>query len=139
MHRAEFERELLAVCTDQHIGVIPYSPLAGGFLTGKYRKDQPMPAGSRGEHNQRMRQYAESELGQNTLGKLEEIGQAHGKTILQTALAWMLSNPIISAPIIGANTVQQLNESLGAAGYRLSTDELSELNKLGAKQVNEDD
>lgn len=139
MHRAEFERELQAVCADQHIGVIPYSPLAGGFLTGKYRKGQPMPVGSRGEHNERMRRYAESETGQNTLGKLEEIGQGHGKTILQTALAWLLSNPLISAPIIGANTVLQLNESLGAVGYRLSVDEMSELNKLDAKLNSADD
>jgi aryl-alcohol dehydrogenase-like predicted oxidoreductase len=130
MHRDEFERELLAVCKDQHLGVIPYSPLAGGFLTGKYRKGQPIPAGSRGETNERIQKYAASELGQNTLGKLEEIGNAHGKTIPQTALAWLLSNPLITAPIVGASTLQQLNESLGAVGYRLSDEEMTMLNEL---------
>jgi aryl-alcohol dehydrogenase-like predicted oxidoreductase len=129
MHRIEFEHELADVCKDQHLGVIPYSPLAGGFLTGKYRKDQPIPAGSRGENNERIRKLAQSERGQNTLGKLEEIGRAHGKSILQTALAWLLSNPLITAPIIGANTIPQLNESLGAAGYRLAADEMKALNE----------
>jgi aryl-alcohol dehydrogenase-like predicted oxidoreductase len=132
MHRAEFERELMAVCKDQHLGVIPYSPLAGGFLTGKYRKGVPVPGGSRGENNERIKRYAASELGQNTLGKLEEIGNAHGKTILQTALAWLLTNPVITAPIIGANNIQQLNESLGAVGFRLTDDEMATLNQLDA-------
>ena len=128
MHRDEFERELMPMCRDQRLGVIPYSPLAGGFLTGKYRKGQPPPSGSRGENNDRIRKYAESERGQNTLGKLEEIGNAHGKSIPQTALAWLLSNPLITAPIIGASTVEQLKESLGAIGYRLSDAEMAALN-----------
>ena len=64
MHRAEFERELMPLCKDQRIGVIPYSPLAGGFLTGKYRKGQPIPAGSRGQNNERIAKWAESETGQ---------------------------------------------------------------------------
>jgi len=130
MHRAEFERELMPLCKDQHIGVIPYSPLAGGFLTGKYRKGQPIPAGSRGQNNERIAKWAESDLGNNTIQKLEEIGNAHGKTIPQTALAWMLTNPVITSPIIGANTVEQLNDTLGAAEYRLSDDEFKALNAV---------
>ncbi len=132
MHRDEFEREMMALCKDQRLGVIPYSPLAGGFLTGKYRKGQPIPPGSRGENNPRIRKYAESERGQNTLGKLEEIGHSHNKSILQTALAWLLSNPVITAPIIGASNVEQLNESLGAAGYRLGDAEIAALNEASA-------
>ncbi len=130
MHRAEFERELMPLCKDQRIGVIPYSPLAGGFLTGKYRKGQPIPAGSRGANNERIAKWAESDLGNNTIQKLEEIGNAHGKTIPQTALAWMLTNPVITSPIIGANTVEQLNDTLGAAEYRLSDDEFKALNAV---------
>jgi aryl-alcohol dehydrogenase-like predicted oxidoreductase len=130
MHRDEFERELMAVCKDQHLAVIPYSPLAGGFLTGKYRKGQPMPSGSRGENNEQIKRYAESAHGQNTLGLLEEIGNAHGKTILQTAIAWLLTNPVVTAPIIGANNILQLRESLGAASFRLNDDEMEALNQL---------
>ena len=132
MHRAEFERELLPLCKDQKIGVIPYSPLAGGYLTGKYRQGQAVPGGVRGENNARFQQWMASESGEKAIGKLEEIGSAHHKSIAQTALAWMLSNPVITAPIIGANTVAQLNDALGAAEYRLSEDEVNALNAITA-------
>jgi aryl-alcohol dehydrogenase-like predicted oxidoreductase len=135
MHRAEFERELMPLCKDQGIGVIPYSPLAGGFLTGKYRKGQPIPAGSRGEGNERIRQYTESEKGQKALDTLEEIGKTHGKTIAQTALAWLLSNPVITAPIVGASTVEQLHDGLGATEYRLSEKEVEALNEFTAWEI----
>jgi aryl-alcohol dehydrogenase-like predicted oxidoreductase len=132
MHRAEFERELLPLCKDQKIGVIPYSPLAGGYLTGKYRKGQAVPSGTRGENNARFKQWMEGEQGEKAITKLEEIGRARNKTIAQTALAWMLSNPVITAPIVGANTVEQLNDALGAAEYRLSEDEVNALNAITA-------
>jgi aryl-alcohol dehydrogenase-like predicted oxidoreductase len=134
MHRAEFERELMPLCKDQGIGVIPYSPLAGGFLTGKYRAGQPIPAGSRGETSERIRRYIESPVGQKALAALEAIGRTHEKTIAQTALAWLLSNPVITAPIVGANTVAQLQELLGAADYRLSAEEMQTLNEATAWQ-----
>jgi len=130
MHRAEFERELLSVCKDQGIGVIPYSPLAGGFLTGKYRKGQPVPEGTRGASNARIREYADNDKGMAVISKLDEISHAHDKTIAQTALAWQLSSAIITAPIIGANTVEQLSDGLGAAGYRLSEDDVKALNEV---------
>jgi aryl-alcohol dehydrogenase-like predicted oxidoreductase len=124
-HRAEFERELMAVCKDQSIGVIPYSPLAGGFLTGKYRDG--VPQGSRGETNARIKSLASSERGKAIIAALETIGNAHNKTIAQTALAWLQTNSVMTAPIIGANTVDQLNNLLGAVGYRLSEDEQKQL------------
>jgi len=132
MHRAEFERELLPLCQDQGLGVIPYSPLAGGFLTGKYQPGQPAPAGARGENNEHIRQYADSERGRKTLDALGQIGQPHGKSISQTALAWLLSKPYMTAPIVGANSVAQLSESLGAAGYRLSAAEVATLDQASA-------
>jgi aryl-alcohol dehydrogenase-like predicted oxidoreductase len=132
MHRAEFERELMPLCKDQKIGVIPYSPLAGGYLTGKYRKGQAVPSGTRGENNARFKQWMEGEQGESAITKLEEIGRARNKTIAQTALAWMLSNPVITSPIVGANTVEQLNDALGAAEYRLSEDEVNALNAITA-------
>jgi aryl-alcohol dehydrogenase-like predicted oxidoreductase len=129
MHRAEFERELMPLCKDQKLGVIPYSPLAGGFLSGKYRSGQAIPSGTRGENSERIKAY----IGQNgdaVIAKLEEIGHAHGNSVPQTALAWLLSNPLVTAPIIGANTVAQLQDALGAAGFRLSDDELAALDAL---------
>ncbi|HEY3291624.1 MAG TPA: aldo/keto reductase [Anaerolineae bacterium] len=135
MHRMEFEQELQPLCKDQNLAVIPYSPLAGGFLSGKYRRGEATPAGSRGENNERIRNYAASDIGERVLDTLESIGHSHKKSIPQTALAWLLSNPVITAPIIGASTVQQLQDSLSAVGYRLDENEMNQLNQLTAQTV----
>jgi aryl-alcohol dehydrogenase-like predicted oxidoreductase len=128
VNRAEVEPELAALCLDQGIGVIPYSPLAGGFLTGKYTRDG-VPAGARGETNERIQGYM-TEANFALLDALHEMGQAHGKTITQMALGWQLSLPFVTSPIIGANTVEQLDESLGAAGLRLSEEEMARIDEL---------
>jgi aryl-alcohol dehydrogenase-like predicted oxidoreductase len=130
VHRDEFERELQPLCAAEGIGVIPYSPLQGGFLTGKYKRGQGAPAGSRGVDSVRIKEYYENPRAFDVIDKLEEVGRAHGKSIAETALAWVLTNPTITSPIIGANTVEQLNALLGAAGYRLSAEEMIELDKV---------
>ena len=128
--RAEFERELENVCRDQGLGVIPYSPLQGGFLTGKYRRGQPAPRGARGEGNDRMVRFLSDERNMLLLDTLDAIGHARGITISQVAIAWLLSKPIISSPIIGANNVAQLNDLLGAVGLRLTAEEMKSLDDL---------
>lgn len=129
VHRAEFERELLPLCQDQRLGVIPYSPLAGGFLTGKYRKEGSIPESARAEGI--VKRYL-NDKNFALLGRLERVGKKRGKTILQMALGWLLTNPVVTSPIIGANTVEQLRESLGAVGLRLSQEEMATLNELSA-------
>jgi aryl-alcohol dehydrogenase-like predicted oxidoreductase len=126
VHRAEFERELMAVCRDQGVGVIPYSPLAGGFLTGKYRKDKPLPQKARGAQKYLTdRNFALIEI-------MDEIGQAHQASVAQIAIAWMLANPVITSPIIGANTVAQLSDTIGALSVKLAEEEIETLNHLSA-------
>lgn len=132
VHRAEFERELKPLCEDQQIGVIPYSPLAGGFLTGKYTRNSGIPAGTRGEGSGRIQEYAADARNFDIVDKLWEIGATHGKSVVQVVLAWMLSQPVITAPIIGARTVAQLEDSLGAVGFRLSADEMAALGAASA-------
>lgn len=124
-HRAEFERELKPLCEEEGVGVIPYSPLAAGFLTGKYRRDN-VPASARAEGIQR--RYL-NDRGFAILDALDQIAAGRGLTVAQVALAWLLAQPVITAPIIGANSVAQLSESLGAAGARLSEEEMNELGK----------
>ena len=128
-YRAEFERELKPLCEEEHIGVIPYSPLAGGFLTGKYRRNEPVPDSARASAVQR--RYL-NDSGFTILEALEKLGQARGKSIAQMALAWQLSQPVITSPIIGANSVEQLNDSLGAVGVRLSEEEMKALDAVSA-------
>jgi aryl-alcohol dehydrogenase-like predicted oxidoreductase len=126
LNRREVEPELAEVCLVEGVGMIPYSPLAAGFLTGKYKPDY-IPPGSRGETNRRMKERYMNQTGWDTLAALERIGAEHGKTITQTALAWQLSLPYVTSPIIGASSAEQLEESLGAIGYRLSESEMQQL------------
>ena len=129
VHRAEFERELQDLCRDQGIGVIPYSPLAGGFLTGKYRRDMPVPESARAKGVQR--RYM-NERGFAALDKLEEVGRGHGATVAQTAIAWCLANPAVTSAIIGATSIAQLEDTAKGAGIKLSADDVAALNAVTA-------
>jgi aryl-alcohol dehydrogenase-like predicted oxidoreductase len=121
--RANFERELAQACLHHGIGVLPYSPLAGGFLTGKYRRDQPLPNTPRAQGNKdRM-----TEQNFAVIDELIAIAEARDGTPAQVAVAWLLAQPFVTAPIIGANTPEQLHSLLPAASLRLTEDELARL------------
>ncbi|MFN2158932.1 MAG: aldo/keto reductase [Anaerolineales bacterium] len=116
VHRSEFERELAGVCRRYNVAVIPYSPLAGGFLTGKYKRDSATESQRAGS----AKKYF-NESNWNLLDLLEQIGSEEGGlSISQTALAWLLSNDLITSPIIGPRTLNQLEDNLGAAGRQLN-------------------
>lgn len=120
VHRAEFERELAEVCRAFGVGVLPYSPLAAGFLTGKYRPETQPPDSARLGG---VRRYF-NERNWALLETLEKLGQQKGSwSVSQTALAWMLSDPVITSPIIGPRDLDQLVDNLGAAGKRLLQEE----------------
>jgi len=121
VHRAEFEHELADVCRTYGIGVIPYSPLGGGFLTGKYSQEEREVDSQRAKGVQRYFSKRNWQL----LEIMEQIGSANdGKSISQVALAWLLNSPLISSPIIGPRTMEQLQDNLGAAGFQLSSEEI---------------
>jgi len=134
IYRDEFERELRAVCAAYEIAVIPYSPLAGGFLTGKYRKDQPLPESKRAKG----RKHSMTDKNFTLIDEMEVMALRHEATISQVALAWILADPVITSPIIGATSVEQLNENLGALKVKLAEDEISFLNKTTAWKVDEE-
>jgi 1-deoxyxylulose-5-phosphate synthase len=128
VRREEFERELLAVCETYGLGVIPYSPLEGGFLTGKYRRDAPLPDSRRAEGRQKYMTEKNFDL----LDKLDKIAASHHATVAQVALAWLLANPVVTSPIIGATTLEQLDENLGVLGVQLTGEEKNVLDELTA-------
>lgn len=115
-HRDEFERELEDLCLDQGIGVIPYSPLANGFLTGKYRRGQDLPASDRAP---RVKERYFNERGFTVLDRVEAVARSRGASTAQVALAWLLARPAVTAPIVGANSPEQLRETLAATAVRL--------------------
>lgn len=123
VHRREFEGALESFCTREDLAVIPYSPLAGGFLTGKYRKGQPLPKSQRAG---RMKGYM-NDRGYRVLDALDAISTSRHISVAAVALGWMLSKPTIAAPIIGANSVEQLADLLPAADLDLAADELAQL------------
>ena len=119
-HRAEFERELADVCRIYKLGVIPYSPLAGGFLTGKYR---PGLESGKSERTGGAQRYF-TDRNWAVLDRIEAMGKEKGGcTPSQIALAWLLSDPLITSPIIGPRSLDQLRDNLGAVGLRLTDEE----------------
>jgi aryl-alcohol dehydrogenase-like predicted oxidoreductase len=129
--RRDVEKELAPYCTDAEVGVIPYSPLEGGLLSGKYRPNQEDPANSRHTINGRAQEKLTPQV-VRTLESLAHVSSQRGETMTQTALVWMLSKEFVTSPIIGATTVEQLLDSLPAAGKRLSLEELELLDDVSS-------
>lgn len=133
-HRAEFERETREACVTYGIGVIPYSPLAGGFLTGKYSRESET-ASARAEGIKR--RYF-NERGWRILDAVIAVAKESGSTPTAVALAWLLAQPGMTAPIIGANSIEQLQASLAASGLQLTTAQLDALSAASSWQGNDD-
>ena len=128
VHRSEFEDALADLCGREGLAVIPYSPLAGGFLSGKYRKNRPLPESQRAE---RAKRYL-TEQGSRVLDALDGAAKSHETTPAAVALAWLLAKPSVSAPIIGANSPEQLADLLPAVDVHLTAGELQALDAAGA-------
>jgi aryl-alcohol dehydrogenase-like predicted oxidoreductase len=120
----DLEREHVPLCRQWGLGILPWSPLARGFLSGKYRKDAPPPPGSRLEQwKDRWASY-DTELNWRVLAAIEQIGAEVGATPAQVALAWLLGKPVVSSVIFGARTVAQLEENLPAGDLRLHSEHM---------------
>lgn len=129
VHRSEFETALAALCEREKIGVIPYSPLAAGFLTGKYRKGADVPASARAD---RIKGRYMNDKGFAAVDALESVADAHSTTIAAVALAWLLAQPAVVAPIVGANTRAQLADLLPASDLRLTPEEMRALDSASS-------
>jgi aryl-alcohol dehydrogenase-like predicted oxidoreductase len=124
------EWELLPLCQAEGIGLICWSPLAGGWLSGKYRLGEAPPPESRVGRADRwddLPEQRETERTWRIVDALREIARSRGVTPAQVALNWLLQQPGVTAPIIGARTVTQLEENLGSAGWALNAEELKQL------------
>jgi aryl-alcohol dehydrogenase (NADP+) len=126
------ERELFPLCLDDGVGVIPYNPLAGGFLTGKHRPGAPTE-GTRftlGTAAQNYQQRYWNERDFATVDALREVAADAGMSLAQLAVAWCLAQPAVTSPIIGASRAEQLAEPVAALDRRLDADLLAKLDAL---------
>jgi aryl-alcohol dehydrogenase-like predicted oxidoreductase len=128
----EIEWEIVPACRSTELGLLPWSPLGGGWLTGKYTKDaRPIGATRLGENPARgVEAYDRRSTQQRTWDVIEvvqSIARSRGVTMAQVALAWLVDRPMVSSVILGARTVEQLQENLGAAGLHLTEDEIARL------------
>lgn len=130
-HRHEFEDELEPLCRQEGVGVIPYSPLAAGFLTGKYRRGQPLPESGRAEG---VKRYYLNEQGFALIDCLDEVAGRHNASPAQIALAWLLAQPSVTSPITSANTPEQWKELAGSTDIALTVDDINSLNNASGWQ-----
>ena len=126
--RAEFEAELAPLCLRESIGVIPYFSLASGFLAGKYRSEADLANSARGTF---VKKYL-NERGFRILGALEQVAKTHDSTPTRVALAWLLAQPSVTAPIASVTNLDQLDELLGAADLKLDPEALQKLSQASA-------
>jgi aryl-alcohol dehydrogenase-like predicted oxidoreductase len=121
--------QLLPACAHFGIGIIPYTPLASGILTGKYRAGEAPRAGTRAGDLEPVRQkLATTNL--SAVDRLRSWAEARGHTVGELAVAWLLAHPVVSTVIVGARTPDQVQTNLGAVGWRLSPDDVGEVERL---------
>jgi aryl-alcohol dehydrogenase-like predicted oxidoreductase len=130
------ERELLPACREEGVGVMPWGPLGGGFLSGKYRRGEEPPESSRiaGVPDEFEEAWTRRAVERNwrTLDAVGEISEATGRSYPQIALNWLLRQDGVTAPIIGARTPEQLEDNLGATGWKLDREQVQRLSEASA-------
>ena len=132
------EWELLPLCRDEGIGTLAWSPLAGGWLTGKYRRDADIPSESRAGRGDRWDDGEDqrgTERAYDIIDVLLTISDEVGKPASQVSLNWMIQQKIVTAPLIGARTIGQLEQNLGALDWELEENQLERLNAVSAPSL----
>lgn len=129
MFERDLEREMLPYCNAHNVGILPYFPLAGGFLTGKYQRGEDAPAGSRGESSS----YVQGYMTPTNYDKLEALGawaDEHGHSMTELAHAWLLAHPQVSSVISGATRLAHVQSNAQSADWALTQDELAQVNAI---------
>jgi aryl-alcohol dehydrogenase-like predicted oxidoreductase len=140
----ETEWELLPICLNEGLGVIPWSPLRGGWLTGKFRRGMSAPnedtrikVDPSPDHEPAWTEAwanYNNDTTWNIIDTVVSIGEEIGKSPAQVAINWLLQRPGVTAPILGVRTLEQLQDNLGASGWSLSTEQMERLNQVSARR-----
>ena len=128
------ERDLIPAMNAYGLGLLPFFPLAGGFLTGKYKRNAPLPEGTRFATTTRYQDQYWSEKNWKTVEGLEAFAAARGRSMLELAFSWLASQKVVRSVIAGATKPEQLEANVRAVGWSLTADELAEIDKI-AKPV----
>jgi aryl-alcohol dehydrogenase-like predicted oxidoreductase len=132
----DVERELMPLCLSEGLAVLPWSPLGGGVLSGKYRRDDPPPEGSRAARLSNSTASVQRRLADERsftiVQAVQDVSDATGRSSAQVALNWLLDRPAVTAPIIGVRSLQQLENNLDAAGWRLDPEHRRRLDEVSA-------
>ena len=134
----DIEHELVPLCLDQTLGILCWSPLSGGFFTGKFRKGMKLPENARRSDTtaSSLKFWAlDEEKGYPILEILESVGNKYNKTISQVALKWLLQKPAVTSVIIGVRNVKQLTENIGATGWLLEASDMEILDSASAPPI----
>lgn len=126
----DLELEHVPLCLDQGLGILPWSPLGGGFLTGKYRRSKSRPQGARRSDPQSQFLQFDEEKGYDIIEELDRIAKNHNATVAQSALNYLLRKPGVTSVIIGAKTVEQLTDNLKTTDWEMTPEEVARLDAL---------
>jgi aryl-alcohol dehydrogenase-like predicted oxidoreductase len=128
----DYEWELMPLGLDQGVGALVWSPLGWGRLTGKIRRGQPLPEGSRLHDTASFGPPVDDEHLYRVVDALDEVAEETGKTLPQIAINWLLQRPTVSSVIIGARNEEQLRQNLGAVGWSLTSGQIRKLDEASA-------
>ena len=126
----DVEHELIPRAKSLGLGLLPYFPLASGLLTGKYKRGAPLPPGSRLSKNARHAQRFANERNWRMVGELEAFAARRGHTLLELAFSWLLRDEVVASVIAGATSPQQVEQNVRAAGWKLSAEDLTEIDRI---------
>lgn len=132
--RRQIEAELVPFCNHYGVSIIPYFPLAGGFLTGKYRKGEPPPEGSRGAEGSGIIARNTNDRNFGLIGGLEDFAAERGHPISELALAWLTANPAVGAVITGVSNPEQVAMNAKAAEWVLTPEEKAQVDKMAPRE-----
>jgi aryl-alcohol dehydrogenase-like predicted oxidoreductase len=126
----DIEKDLLPAAQEYKLGLLPFFPLASGLLTGKYKRGEAAPADTRFAKAPALLNRYMSEKNLDIVQKLEDFASAHGRTMLELAFSWLAARPQVSSVIAGATRVEQIEQNVKAIAWKLSADEMAEIDKI---------
>jgi aryl-alcohol dehydrogenase-like predicted oxidoreductase len=129
----DIEQNLMPEMRANGLALLPYFPLASGFLTGKYRRDKPLPPGARLSGNTARSDQFINERNWAIVAELDRFAIGRGRTMLELAFSWLLASPLVASVIAGATTAEQLEQNVRAAGWRMTADALAEIDHISAR------